>query len=721
MANRYFGLLLAIIFLIATCLLYFLQADFTNNMQQVLGGNQKLVYELQNSNRLRAVDRDLLGVESRIRAAIATGDTSHLEGINAKINQVNNYLDSISPNIATKPYVDSLHYLAAEKINIKNALIKRYHALGNMDDTSFIANPNARRISDKITHLTNRIFDIRHVQIIHLTNSNIETGQSAMRYGKMLIIFMFLSGALVLLFIIQQFRRQNKLIEQLNISEKKSKDALQIKENFLANMSHEIRTPLNSIIGFTHLLKKNNTVNDGPIYINSIENASQNLLEIVNDILDISKIEAGMMRIVKAPFNLSEMVQSVQSLFIEKAKEKGLMLVFQVDDSIPNILVGDVTRLTQILVNLVGNAIKFSPKGAIQILFTGQIITNGIIELTIIVKDDGIGIDTEKLESIFERFNQVEDSITRNYGGSGLGLSIVKQLIALQNGTIQVASKLGVGTTFTIKIPYEISHENTICNINKNETITPKIDQVNTRVLVVDDNQMNQVLMQHILKQWNLEFTIVSNGLEVLNVLKVKNFDLILMDIQMPIMDGYTTTKTIRDELKSDIPIIAMTAHALEGEREKCIQMGMNDYLVKPINETELKRIIEKYQPVTKIENNYKIIDLEYMREISGGDINYEKQVTQLFLDMLPKDLAQINSAIQIEDWNTVHKIAHNMKTTVGIMGLLPKLQNDISLLETQKFLDDQLQDALQNLIKMCNQAIEEATLFINHYKKIPI
>jgi signal transduction histidine kinase/FixJ family two-component response regulator len=689
-------------------------------MRSMRDGNRHLLKELRLSNHLREVDRDILGVESRIRAAIATGDTSHLQGIDAKINAVKVFLDSLKSNdhdAAAQKRFNRLNTLAQEKIKIKDRLLSRYFKTGNMQDTSFIANPRARRISDEITTIVGKVYDDRQTLMVNLSNKIASESRKARIYGNLLMAFMLVSGGLLTWFIIAQFRLQARLIFKLDKSEKTALEALQIKENFLANMSHEIRTPLNSILGFTNLLKRRNLDADSGEFVGSIQSAGENLLTIINDILDLSKIEAGMMRIVNAPFSVSGLLQSLETLFQEKIKQKGLVFNSEIDSKVPDTLVGDATRLTQILVNLIGNALKFSDKGKIKVYVYCKEIDGKNLKLGFQVSDNGIGIDKEKLVTIFERFNQAEDSITRNYGGTGLGLSIVKTLVLLQHGNISVNSIPGNGTTFDFYIPYTIADEQ-LTDINHHaDNLIAKTTQP-LKILVVDDNAMNQSLMKHLLTEWKTSFDIVGNGIEAINRLKVDTYDLVLMDIQMPQMDGYTATRHIRSDLKLTVPIIAMTAHAMAGEREKCISNGMNEYIPKPIHEEDLFKLIAKLLP-SKISNEdhstqagpaeYKFIDLTYMRSISKGNLAYEKIVTSQFIETIPGDLSGLKDALNQLDYSSINHIAHNMKTSVAIMGLLPRLESTLDSLEAANAETPNIVSLINELTEVCKPALGEA------------
>jgi len=725
MGNKRFAYLIVLTFVAGSALLIAVQINSARNTKALINNNNTLLHELHASNHLREIDRDILGVESRIRASIATNDTTHLEGIDQKINQIETFLDSLSKDnadTAEEHLITRLSVLAMDKKVVKEKLLHRYHELGNMNDQTSIANPRARKISNEITSITAKIYRSRQLHMIELSKKSEEMGDKSRLYDIYILILLVIGGAVVGFHIIRQFRRQHLLIKELDVAEKNATVAAQTKENFLANMSHEIRTPLSGILGFTNLLQKRPLDDTVAEFVSSIQRSGENLMAIINDILDLSKIEAGMMRITPGLFSVNGLINSVETLFSERVKEKKLTISSQVDPSIPDTLIGDATRLTQILVNLIGNAIKFTQQGNVNIEVYNKVQLDGQVTVGFKVSDTGIGIDKEKLTEVFERFNQGEDSITRNYGGTGLGLSIVKNLILLQHGNIEVSSEQGKGTTFNFYIPYGISAEQ-IQNV-------PALDvnhfkeknNMPWRVLVVDDNAINQSLMRHLLLQWNVDFDIVANGLEAVNRLRDYVYDLILMDIQMPQMDGYTATQQIREVLQLDTPIIAMTAHAMAGEREKCLSRGMNDYISKPIKEEELFKLISSFglqerhqQAVEKVtvQNSFKFIDLDYMRSISGGDVDFEKTVTQQFITNVPKHLQQLKTAYQNNDFATVNMRAHDFKTSIAMLGLLNILAEKLDSIELVSEQNEVTEQTIKDLEYVLMQAVAEAKIFL--------
>jgi PAS domain S-box-containing protein len=396
------------------------------------------------------------------------------------------------------------------------------------------------------------------------------------------------------------YSHRNKLEEELIAINETATIARISQEHFLANMSHEIRTPMNAIIGFTGILEKTELNARQKHYVNSIQTASETLMSILNDILDFSKMEAGMFNIETVLFDLQGLLHSIDEMMQMQAAQKQLQLDIHYAANLPDQLLGDPTRLTQILINLIGNALKFTEQGSISVRI--EVIERSAKTTTVqfSVKDTGIGISEAQLVRIFERFEQGEKSTARLYGGTGLGLSICKRLVDLQGGSIHVTSELGVGSEFVFTLPYqlplvEIAEPGFDKVDNSAEPPVPSTNGYGSRILIAEDNLMNRILIRFLMEEWNFEYDFAENGEIALEKLRNKHFDLVLMDIQMPVMDGYQTTQIIRNELQLTLPIIAMTAHAFSGEREKCLIAGMNDYITKPLRQAELSALLLKY------------------------------------------------------------------------------------------------------------------------------
>lgn len=381
--------------------------------------------------------------------------------------------------------------------------------------------------------------------------------------------------------------------KQLIAAKQDAENAKMLQEQFLANMSHEIRTPMNGIQGMINLLLETPLNTQQKEFAVIVKRSVNNLLVIINDILDFSKIKAGKLTIEKIEFDCMEILDNIQAMFAHRLKKKGLILNLNVEKDVPSILIGDPYRLNQILVNLVGNAIKFTESGNVTIDVSIKTKSTKDVVIVFSVKDTGVGIAEENINSIFGDFAQATADTARKYGGTGLGLTISKQLAQLQGGTISVQSKSGVGSDFSFEIPYDYK-ENTN---NKSISHSIEFDYATAfsgrRFLVAEDNEVNQKVISYVLEKVGITVDIAANGSEAIGFLKTNpNYDLIIMDLQMPVMDGYSTTNYIRRIMEITIPIIAMTASAMKGEERKCLQIGMNDYMSKPFDFADLyKRI----------------------------------------------------------------------------------------------------------------------------------
>ncbi|MGI9542381.1 MAG: ATP-binding protein [Cyclobacteriaceae bacterium] len=373
------------------------------------------------------------------------------------------------------------------------------------------------------------------------------------------------------------------------------------KDIFLSNFSHEIRTPLNAIIGFTDLMQKTPLNEEQSKYIDIVSMASRNLILLINDVLDVSRIESGKLELEEKPFSIKELLEDVIKLQAPSAKIKNIKLFSVVDHEIPELVLGDQTRLLQILINLVSNAIKFTEEGQIEIKASAAYLNENETTLSFSVKDTGIGIEEGKLKDIFKRFTQAETSTARKYGGTGLGLNIVKMLVEQQNGKVMVDSELGVGSEFSFEIKYPIPNaiSGDDLSIRNHNTEIEKLDGI--KILVVEDNKQNQLLASAYIKKNHGTLDLAEDGQEAIDKLKVAQFDIVLMDLQMPMMNGFEATEIIRKEIDKKIPIIACSAHSLAGEKRKCLQKGMNDYITKPYSESELVNTLKAYYKKTEI------------------------------------------------------------------------------------------------------------------------
>ncbi len=515
--------------------------------------------------------------------------------------------------------------------------------------------------------------------------------------------------------IAKDITESKKAKEAIIEAKEEAEKANLLKETFLANMSHEIRTPMNAIIGFTDLLLRRNLQNQEREFIQTIKNSGESLLRIINDVLDISKINSGMITFEEHPLSITEIFASLNIMLTQKAKEKNLLLSFDVAENIPGTVLGDPTRLTQIIINLVGNAIKFTKTGSV--LVSAKLLKEEAqtCEVGFFVQDTGIGIPNDKLQTVFERFAQAETHTTRNYGGTGLGLSIAKQLVELQGGSIAVKSEVGSGTLFSFILPFKKIKHSHVPNRLKHRGFNIE-DLKQLKILVVEDNPVNINFITSLFSEYDIHADISENGKDAVEKIKHKAYDIILMDIEMPEMNGYEATKMIRTELQNVVPIVAMSAHAMSGEKEKCILLGMNDYISKPI---DVDILFEKMHTITSAskaiianENSKqnKITNLTFLVKAMRGNKEAIAGSITIFLKQVPEDLASLNEAVDKADFLTIKQFSHRMQSTFSLMGG-SRVQDILTEMETLGSRRNEIEKIIElnhSLNLLSDQAMQE-------------
>jgi PAS domain S-box-containing protein len=503
-----------------------------------------------------------------------------------------------------------------------------------------------------------------------------------------------------------------------------AEEAVKSKQQFLSNMSHEIRTPMNAIIGFTKVVLKTELNDKQKEYLNAIKLSGDALIVLINDILDLAKVDAGKMAFEASPFNLKTSILDMLNLFEARILEKNLLLVIDYDDSIPHVLLGDSMRLHQIILNLVSNALKFTSHGTITVSTKLKTESDEKVEIEFSVKDTGIGISENHLDKIFDNFQQATSGTSRLYGGTGLGLAIVKQLVEYQKGSVRVDSKLGQGSTFSFVLP--------LLKTDKSSTIDESIfgenfNTLNIKVLVVEDIALNQLLMKTILDDFGFERDIAANGLIAIEKLRHNFYDIILMDLQMPEMNGFEATEYIRKTMNMDIPIIALTADVTTVDLEKCKAVGMNDYLAKPLDEKLLYSKIVALIKQRNIQNKNKInistipgnlktkfTNLNYIKQLTKSDESLMAEMIALYLEQTPELIRVMNHSLATRNWQTLYDAVHKMIPSFIIMGISTEFENMAKTVQefasTQKS-ETGISELIKQLDNICTQACLELKL----------
>jgi PAS domain S-box-containing protein len=494
---------------------------------------------------------------------------------------------------------------------------------------------------------------------------------------------------------------RKKMEEELKAAKELAENSLKSKEMFLANMSHEIRTPLNAIIGMSELLLQSKINFKQQNYLKAISTSSENLLALINDILNFSKIDAGKIELEEIPISLHQVIENSIELLKLKADEKNVLLTCDISEKEEVGYLSDPLRLGEVLTNLLSNAIKFTSAGKVNLRCRIAQENDLFDRIYFEVRDTGIGIPPDKLQLIFEEFTQVNESTTRVFGGTGLGLSISKKLVNLFGGNLTVESKIGTGSVFY----FDILLQRTSLPQAATPAIIDASHFANCHILVVDDNDINLILAESILEKWKIKVTKAVNGADAVDLVAENEYDLILMDIQMPVLDGLGATWMIRNKLKKEVPIVALTANVEQSELNRYLENGINDYLCKPFKQHELFTVLEKNISTTTTSDDKhtplsSVVDLTNLRETFDNNEQIIQKMIQSFQETTPAVILQLKQAVSQQQLSEINALAHKIKPSLHYLA-----KEEVS----------KMAQLIENETKMCDSFIKDVSLWISY------
>lgn len=663
-----------------------------NTKNKLIRSNAEIQESLKVFGKLKSLEAEIVNAEKIQREYVLSGKSSYLDKYD--LTKMNIYESLSELKVLMKDEQDQLiklgllQLMIKTRLNLLDYIFARKSSLKSREVTRFDSAENGPVMMMSIRNFLKNMEMAENARI----HSRLEEARLITAKGREVAVmanaalFIMLLGTGVLIYRINSIR--NHIEEDLENAKGLAEKEVQEREQFMAQISHEVRTPMNAILGLSKILLKTPLEARQKEYLETIKNSSGVIVEILNDILDLSKVQAGKVSFEKVEFQLTSVVTSIMDLMRPRAEEKNLNLLYEMDANIPGVLVGDPIRLNQILMNLLGNSVKFTGKGAVSLSVKLKEQTADNIVLLFKVQDTGIGIPRDKLNSVFEGFNQASARISSEYGGTGLGLKIVKELVEQQGGELSVESEVNIGTQFSFYLPFGIIEEPRPQQMSS--PIIAEVTLCKANVLVVEDNIVNQVITKTVLNEFGFSVDVADSGLKAIDLIKTNSYDVVLMDVQMPGYDGFDVTRMIRslNPPLNKIPVIAMTASAGKGDEEKCIAAGMDDFISKPFDENLLFEKIRQLLPKITYQEEKTLkheepgkADLSYLRELSKGNRGFMVEVLGQFLVQVPVTLENMERYLHEQNWKALSDEANKLQLSLQFVGL-KKTEESARLIE---------------------------------------
>ncbi len=640
--------------------------------------------------------------------------TKNLTEVESSLKQVRETYGGYVPKYLVNLFV----HKATNRIEFNKETLHVYDEQGMEGAMIILRSEEYKKSFKEITFGEQEVVDALGARIAHLNNTISNEKNELLQLDKKWNLFSLIFMSAIAFVVLYKIIETNRLNNRLSIAIQKEQQAQLVKDQFIANVTHELRTPLNSIIGYTNLLLKKQHTAETTQWINSMKVSGNLLMEVINDVLDYSKLESGHFQFSNDAFSVKQVLSNLGNVLQNRAEGKNLLLHIHTDEHVPAHVLGDEKKLMQILVNLTGNSIKFTEQGSVTVSasLVKQAGEKAWVQFTI--QDTGIGIDKEKLPYVFERFYQIESKTSKKYYGTGLGLPIVKQLVEMQGGEIEVFSTPGAGTQFNLLLPFTIT---TVAKQPDETTIVRNEKLVQKKILIVDDNEMNRDLMGYLLAEHQFIFEKAESGISALQMLKQNTYDFVLMDIQMPGLSGIDTTKKIRAELQLQTPVIGLSAFCQSIEQQNAISAGMNAYLTKPVDERKLLELLNHYndwntQPAIHQNTHLKLVNIDYLQRLTGGNKESIQDLLNKAFDFLPGEVKRLQESFAAEDQALIKATAHNMKSTLKILGVNEQVSSKVIQIEKADISKNTEREQMKHLIAEIDSSVQVVLQELREY-----